>query len=371
MDWFGNRYSETYTYTRVSWDTWNEYESYDYITDGSLELSTSSSMKVTGSFDFEGFDLPRTDDLVRVYYSFTDSKGEYTKVPLATLFVEYSSLTYSDTLKGVKSKGTLNGQSVLLVMERDLYGPPYPVKRGENPILVAVRLIKECGLNVDYVPTGKVMNVDYTFPAGTSYLEMVNWLCDFAGYYQAYPDEYGTIQLNPISSENEADVEFVNDDRSIMYPEISDETNLNEACNIVKIGYSSETGYRWAEARNLSGSPISLNQTGGRRSVLYEEATDIEDGKNATSAIRELAQERLKEQALKVETVTFSHAYIPMNINQAVQVRYSDYDWLGYVNNMSISLKPAIKTQTKIQKEEQYDIMMSISSGVTEVEDNG
>ena len=160
MDWFGNRYNESYTYVRVSWDGWNEFESYNYITDGSLEMSSSSSLKVTGSFNFEGFDLPRTDDLVRVYYSFTDSQGEYTRVPLATLFVEYSSLTYSDTTNGMKSKGSLNGNSVLLVMDKNMHGPPYSVKKGENPIIVAMRLIKDCNLNVDYVPTGKVLTSD-------------------------------------------------------------------------------------------------------------------------------------------------------------------------------------------------------------------
>lgn len=369
MDWFGNRYSETYTYTRVTWDGWNEFESYDYVTDGSLELSSDSSLKVTGSFSFEGFEVPRTDDLVRIYYSFTDSQGESTRVPLATLFVEYSSLTYNDTTGGIKSKGTLNGQSVLAVMEKDMYGPPYTVVRGQNPILEAVKIIKDCKLNVDYVPTGQVMSVDYTFNAGTTYLEMVNWLCETAGYYEPYPDEYGTIQLKPITAEIDSDIVFANDDRSIMYPEVSDETNLKDSCNVVKIGYSSAAMYLFAEARNLSGSPISLDQTGGRRTVLYEEASDIAEDSNPIASIQKLALDRLQDQAMKVETVSFSHAYIPMNINDAIWVRYSDFSWLGYVSNMSITLKPTIKTNTKIQREEYYDIITSVDTGITGGED--
>ena len=194
---------------------------------------------------------------------------------------------------------------------------------------------------------------------------MVNYLCDFAGYYEPYPDEYGTILLRPIVAEKEGDVLLTNDDKSIMYPEIEDETNLNEACNVVKIGYSSANMFLYAEAKNLSGSPVSLDQTGGRKNVLYEEASDIEEINNATGEIRRIAQERLKEQALMVETVTFSHAYIPISINRPIEIRYSDYYWLGYVEDMSITLKPAIKTQTRIKKETQYDIMMSVTSGVS------
>ena len=371
MDWYGNRYSETYTYVRVSWDGWNEFESYDYITDGSLEISTSSSLKVSGSFTFEGFDLPSTNDLVRVYYSFYDSYGEQERVALATLFVDYSSLNYTDTLAGVKSQGSLNGKSVLCLLEEDVYGPPYTVRRGQNPILEAVKIIKDCGLNVNYIPTGKVLSVDYTFNEGTNYLEMVNYLCTQAGYYEAYPDAYGTVLLMPITSEDSADLVFANDDNSIMYPEISDETNLSEAHNVVKIGYSSASMFIYAEARNLSGSPISLDQTGGRRSVLYEQASDIDEGANHNAEIQRIATERLRDEAMKVETVTFSHAYVPMNINQAAEVMYTDFNWLGYINNISITLSPATKTQTKIQREENYDIVISIKTGATGVDDNG
>lgn len=371
MDWFGNRYSETYTYTRVTWDGWNEYENYGYITDGSLEYSASSSIKVTGSFNFEGLEVPNTDDLVRVYYSFKDSTGEETSVALATLFVDYSSLTYSDTTSGMKSQGTLNGQSVLSVMENDMYGPPLTISRGSNPILEAVKLIKECGLNVDYTPSGKTMGVDYTFQSGTSYLEMVNYLCDVASYYQAYPDPYGTIMLKPIVNDEATELVFTNDDRSIMYPEVSDETNLNDAHNVVKIGYSSASTYLYATAQNLSGSPISLDKTGGRRSVLYEDVSDIDEETNATSAIRQIAEERIKDEALKVETVTFSHAYVPMELNQPVSISYSDFSWDGYIETFSVSLKPATKTQTKVQKEEFYDIITAIDVRATGGVDNG
>lgn len=356
MDWYGNRYFETYTYTRVTWDGWNEYENYGYITDGSLEYSTSSSLKSTGSFSFEGLEVPRTDDLVRVYYSFRDSYGEETRVALGTFFVKYSALNYTDTLTGMKASGTLNAESVLVVLEEDMYGPPLTITRGSNPILEAVKLIKECGLNVDYEPTGKALGVDYTFQAGTSYLEMVNWLCDTAGYYQAYPDAYGTVILKPISVDSTAELTFANDDQSIMYPEVGDESNLSEAHNVVKIGYSSAGMYLQATAQNLSGSPISLDKTGGRRSVLYEEASDIEEGTNPTNVLRQLAEDTLKDESLKVETVTFSHAYVPMELNQSIQVDYSDFSWMGYLNSFSVTLKPSTKTQTKIQKEEYYDI---------------
>lgn len=75
-DWYGNRYKERYIFRRVAWGSFQEHENYDYITSGSIEGATDSEQKVTGSFSFEGYVLPNVNDLIRIYYQFTDEEGK-------------------------------------------------------------------------------------------------------------------------------------------------------------------------------------------------------------------------------------------------------------------------------------------------------
>ena len=173
-DYTGNRHNEVFTYKRVAWDNWVEHEAYPWITGGSLEYAADSELKVTGSFDFEGNDLPNTSDMLRVYYDFDDDNGEHAHIALATLFTAYSELEHVATSTGIKSRGTLDGSSVLKVLQHKIYGAPFTVSANDNAIYKAVTLIKSVGLNVDYTPDVTVLGADHTFDSGVTYLDIVN-----------------------------------------------------------------------------------------------------------------------------------------------------------------------------------------------------
>ena len=114
MNYFNNRRNEEFIFTNVSWDNWQELDDYNYIKNGSIEWAAEANLKVTGKFDFEGYVLPDPNNLVRVYYKFA-SGGEVEKICLATFFVDYSSVTYTDTLRGLKASGNINASSVLII----------------------------------------------------------------------------------------------------------------------------------------------------------------------------------------------------------------------------------------------------------------
>ena len=61
----------------------------------------------------------------------------------------------------------------------------------------AEQLVRECGLLTDATPSSYNMSEDHTFDSGTTYLEMVNWILETAGYTNAYPDANGIIQMRP------------------------------------------------------------------------------------------------------------------------------------------------------------------------------
>lgn len=350
--WNGNRHNEQFIYRRVAWGTWQEHEDYDWITKGSIEQSADSSLKVTGSFDFEGYVLPNESDLIRVYYQFTDDYGLKASTAVATLLVSYADLDYYDTLKGVKSSGTLDGQSVLAILDDKKIGVPETIRRNSNAVYEAEQLAIECGLQTNTEPSSFALSADHTFDAGTSYLEMVNWLLTTAGYTEAFPDAYGVVQMmSYASSQQRMDYTvFANNDESIMYPEIQETNNWQETPNVVRLIYNTDDACVAAWARNETGSRASLDARGGREITYFEEISDLGEGVSKANSLRELAEKTLLEESSDIEYVTFSHAYKPLKVYDPVKVNYADMEWTGNVDDISVDLSPATKTQTKVKR---------------------
>lgn len=366
VNWHGDRYRETYTYTKVSPIDWTEHGTYDFITSGSIEQSDSTDLKITGSFSFNGLELPDPNYMLRVYYSFEDEDGDYSKTALATLFVSFSSLTYKDSIKGMLYSGTLTGSSILSALQKKKYGEPFVIKRNENCIYKAVQIIRDFGLRVDYTPDITVMSADHTFGAGTDYLEIVNWLCAVAGYNDAYPDSEGVIQLRPFAKPEAqtSKIEFVDDEYSILYPEVNEDNDWQERANVVKLLYNTDKYCMMATAKNVRGSRISLESVNNRETTLFEDVGELGQKGSILMNLVNLAEDKVKEQAEEVEYVTISHAFVPIELSKAVQIKYGGMEWLGSVENISIDLSPSTKTQTKIKKTIEANIEI-VKSGKT------
>ena len=348
-NWHGNRYNETYTFRRVSWQTWQEHETYDYITGGSIESAADSEAKVTGSFDFEGYLLPEVSDLIRIYYSFSDDEEKDESVPLATLFVSYADLTFTDTVKGIKADGTLEGSSVLSILMDQKIGVPKTIPKNANAVYEAEQIIRSAGLLTDAAPSAYSLGTDHTFDAGTDLLEMANWLLKTAGYRDACPDAEGVVQLLPVLSASADPVVFANDDQSIMYPQILRTNDWQRTPNVVRLIYNNDEACIAACAENRSGSRASLSSRGGREITYFEEVSDL-TGTSKTNTLKEMAEKELREKSADIEYVKFEHAYVPVAIYDPVEIRYSDLSWMGTADNISISLSPAARTQTRIKR---------------------
>lgn len=359
--WNGNRHDEQFIYRRVAWGTWQEHEEYDWITKGSIEQSADTELKVTGSFDFEGYVLPNESDLIRVYYQFTDDYNTRASTAIATLLVSYADLDYYDTLKGVKSSGTLDGQSVLSILDDKKIGVPETIRRNSNAVYEAEQLAIECGLQTNTEPSSFALSADHTFDAGTSYLEMVNWLLTTAGYTEAFPDPYGVVQmLSYATAQQRTDYAiFANNDESIMYPEIVETNNWQQTPNVVRLIYNTDDACVAAWARNETGSRASLDARAGREITYFEEISDLGEGVSKANSLRELAEKTLLEESSDIEYVTFEHAYKPLVVFDPVKVNYADMEWTGNVDNISVDLSPATKTQTKVKRIMSAEIEMT------------
>lgn len=357
MNYYGNRYDEEFIYRRLSWESWIENLTYNYITSGSIEYSNDASLKVTGKFNFTGYELPNEEDLIRVYYKFKDENGESQEMALATFFTSFSSITYNDTLNGLQATGSLNAESVLSVLNNEKIGYPLTIKRATLAVSKVRELIEERNLKVNVVMSSFVLTSDYTFKENDTVLTVVNTLLSMADYKNAYPDAYGVIQIQPNNYAYNS-LTFSNNRNSIMYPEIENQNVLSSTPNVVKLFMNTDSASILATARNVSGSKASLESRGNREVTYVESVSNVGEG-NHSSLLKAKAEEVLKEKSNDVEYVKFQHAYLPMKLNDVININYGDFIWAGNLDNYSIELSPSVKTTSKVKRVVTEDVVIT------------
>ena len=358
IDLYGNRANETYTYRRVKWPSLQESTDLGNVVRGSFELSAFSDLKATCQFDFEGGEAPGTNDLIRVYYSFDDDHGEHAEFCIGTFFVGYSDTRNRGDYDGadctIQESGTVDGWSVLKVLQDYTMGYAYTVASGVNAISRAVTLMQNRNLTVRADASSYTLTSDHTFDPEDTLLTVVNWLCTTAGCQAPYPDPYGVVRIDRYVDPSERAVvaEFANDSNSIMYPVVTVENDWQSTPNVWKLYYSTDSLAMHAQARNTTGNKASLDARGGRELSKAEMVNELSGATSSAmlTNLKGMAKKKLLDNSQEIERVTLSHPYIPLSANDAVSIQYADRYWSGNVQNIRGELKPSTKCETTIRR---------------------
>lgn len=363
MNLLGNRADETYTYRRVDWATWQEGADLGDVVSGSIELGAFTDLKATCSFSFMGQEAPEQDGLIRIYYGFRDEQGEVAEFMLGTFLIGFSTVTKIDD----RLSGTADGYSVLKVLNDRKYGMPFTVAAGEYPIAKAVALMEGLGLRVNVGEESSYqLTSDHTFDPDDSYLTIVNWLLTSADYMAVSPDAAGICQVRKANASRQPVATFEDDENSIMYPEVSTENDWQSTPNVVRAYYEDDTCAIYATAKNLSGSKASLDNRGDRELTLYESVSEL-DGADGTAKLANLeayALNKLLDNSGEIERVSLSHPYVPILPNDAVKVVYGDFEWVGNVTNLRVSLAPSTKCETETRRLVSPTIATDVDGGI-------
>lgn len=363
VDLLSNRTNETYTYRRVDWSTWQEGQDLGDVVSGSIELGAFTDLKATCSFSFVGTEAPEQDSLIRIYYGFTDDQGEVAEFMLGTFLIGYSTVSRVED----RLSGTADGYSVLKVLSDKKYGMPFTVAAGEQPIAKAVSLMEGLGLRVEVGEESSYqLTSDHTFDPDDSYLTIVNWLLTSADYMAVTPDARGVCQVRKANANRAPVATFEDDDHSIMYPEVSTENDWQSTPNVVRAYYETDECAIWATASNVSGSKASLDNRGNRELTLYESVSEL-DGEDAAAKLANLqtfATNKLLDNSGEIERVSLSHPYVPLTPNDAITVKYGDFDWTGNVTNLRINLMPSTKCDTETRRLVAPTVTVEVDGGV-------
>lgn len=360
-DWTAARLGQRWSFRRVARADFSEGPEVPHITGGELSLSALDDLKVTGTLDFEGSDAP--EGIVRVYYSF-ESGGESVELPLATLFASCASPTYD----GKSASGRLECSSSLKPMSKRLARLPYSVPAGSDAVSVAASLASECGLPVSATASDYRTPAETVFEAGTSYLEIANGMLGLAGYSSCSPDPYGTVVMAPYVEPFERAVafSFADGERSIMYPEVSPESEL-DVPNVFALSYESDSEGMWATAVNADAS--DPRSTANADEVTEFESVSELDGETRDerlASLKSLAESRLADAATTVEKVSLSHAWLPVWPGDAVEVAYAaaGISWRGTVSSMRVSLSGAMRCETELRRFARPRFEAAVEGGV-------
>lgn len=349
-NWLGGRTKNRFFYHRVEWSTWDEAEEYENATGGSIELSSVSDTKASGSLEFDG-DMPNTSDLLRIYYEFTDDDGNHEVVPVATMLVSCANPTLrGDSRYGFVTSGSATLDSVLKILKDKEYGMPFTVNAGTQAINLAVELIESLGLRTNNPDNTYAITDDYTFPANeANYLNIVNWLLDSAGYQACWPDENGIVQITK-NLDKPISMEFAEDEESVMLPEMPYTNDWQTAKNVCRLFYETDKESLRAWTSNVDPEhKASLPNRGWRESTLREDVSELagDTVQDRLTALMELSKQKLIDNSAEIDYVDIGCPYLPLSPNLAISVKYAGLDWKGDITNYSIDLGD--ETQCKIK----------------------
>ncbi|WP_332554235.1 hypothetical protein [Gordonibacter sp.] len=365
MDWLSPRPNESFEFYRVAWPGYEERERYEKITGGSLEWSAFTDLKLSGSLDYRD-QLPNSHDMVRVYYSFTNAKGESARIALATVRVEKPKPTR--TPHGVS--GSVTCHSMLKLLMDETYPMPFTVPAGTQAVAKAVELAKLVGLRVNNPDASAyVTKSSHTFDAGVSYLAIINWLLDMAGYASVTVDAYGALQILKYvePTERPSSFDFAANETSIIMPEVSDEDDFDERGNVYQLYHDSQEESMWASASNVDiDDPLSVVNLGHRK-CAYESVSEIagETAQERFANLKAMAVQKVKNSSV-ISYRTIKHQWVPILPNDAVTTDLEDGNgaWGGNVTNVQMELDIQALCQTKVRKFVRYDLKIETEGAI-------
>ncbi len=366
-DWTSNRSAEAYTFRRVSWATWQELERYDNITGGKLSFAELSDLKISGSLTFDGT-APDKVDLVRVHYTFTDDKGQTEEKCLATCFVTLSKVTHTATREGLRAGGEVELASVLKVPRDKQLGAPLTIPAGTAAVAYVKDALESMGLRVVAAESDYTTPAAYTFEAQATWLSTMNTLLNMAGFGGMKPDAFGAVVLSKyVAPSKRAPVfTFRDDERSVIYPGVADETS-EDVANVCRMVHQTDEECLFAVASNIDPmSASSLANTGGREVTLFEDVDELA-GDTTAERLENLiakAATKLKDNSAEIVYTTISHALVPLSTGDGVAVEYGGKTWNGTEMELAVALEPSTKCTSRVRSYSMPDLKIETGGGI-------
>ena len=347
MNWLADGRTDRFRYVRVAWPDMTELGEVDGVTGATIKESTLTSLKASGEVEYAN-PIDIGDDLLRIY-SVSRLGDEAETVCHGTFFVTTPSSSWS----GVVRSGKADMFSVLWILQQNKTTETFTAQAGENAVALAESLAGGHGNNLPVVATASpaTLNASHTWDAGTTYLDIVNWLLDFAGYNSISCDAYGNALMTPYvdPADKAVGVVFSDTRDSVSEPGFTHELDAFEIPNKVTVICSNADSEPMV-AHAVNDDPENPYSIAARRKLLVrvETVSDIA----SQEALDAKARELLRTSMSVVETVEVKHSYQSFCVGDAIQM---DYSKAGYAKKLisvsrEMQMVPGIRCTTRARR---------------------
>ena len=315
VDWTSSM-QQTFEYYTVDPNTWKDIKPINNVI--SCSISRDSDTETLGSAT-----INMTEAIGECYiriYLVTIQNGIKDRHPLGTFLVQTPSFSFDGKAKDV----SVDAYTPLLELKENLPPIGYSILKDDNIMSSAYRICREYA-RAPVIETGcsDILHSDFVANTDDTWITYLSDLIRNARYKFGL-DELGRIIFLPI--QETASLQpvwtYTDDNSSILYPDITMDRDLYGIPNVVEVVYSNGAGHYYARAVNNSpNSPISTVKRG--REIVYRETNPSLNGNPTESQTQEYAESLLRDLSTLECTVTYSHGYCPVRLNDCVRLNYS------------------------------------------------
>ena len=315
VDWTSSM-QQTFEYYTVDPNTWKDIKPIDNVI--SCSISRDSDTETLGSATINMKEAIG-ECYIRIYLV-TIQNGIKDRHPLGTFLVQTPSFSFDGKAKDV----SVDAYTPLLELKENLPPIGYSILKDDNIMSSAYRICREYA-RAPVIETGcsDILRSDFVANTDDTWITYLSDLIRNARYKFGL-DELGRIIFLPI--QETASLQpvwtYTDDNSSILYPDITMDRDLYGIPNVVEVVYSNGAGHYYARAVNNSpNSPISTVKRG--REIVYRETNPSLNGNPTESQTQEYAESLLRDLSTLECTVTYSHGYCPVRLNDCVRLNYS------------------------------------------------
>lgn len=319
----------------------------DGVSGGNFDFSVASTIRSGGSLTCNAAGLDWLRLRIQPWYTMTALR-QTISWPIGVFLPASPGTKYSEP-GGVQ---TVELYDKLLVLDQDRTDGTYAVPAGSKVTDVIRGILVGIGEVRDAITDSpETLNSAMTFEADTSKLKIINELLDAINYFSLSVDGAGVFHAAPYVAPGGRGIawEFADNEKGLYLPDFSlDADTFNVPNKVIQVSTSDGTTPALiAEARNENpDSPFSYNQRG-----RWITRTETEVEATSQTVLNKIAQRRLSELSGVTESYEIEHAFIPLDLNDAVRfISEAEGKRTGaVVQNMSISTEVGSLMKTNLR----------------------
>lgn len=315
IDWLSSM-QQSFEYYTVDPSTWKDVKRIENVL--SCTIDRDSEVATLGSANIS---LAETigESYIRVYLVVNQNGNTY-KEPLGTFLVQTPTWKFNGKTRDI----SIDAYTPLLELKENLPPIGYSLLKDENIMNAAYRLCRE-RVRAPVVEAACSTTLHDNFVANTddTWLTFLTDLIANAKYTFGL-DELGRVIFLPI--QDAASLQpvwtYTDDNSSILYPDINLDRDLYGIPNVVEVVYSSGNDTYHARVVNDDpNSPISTVRRG--REIVHRVTNPDLYGDPTENQTQEYAERLLRKLSTLECTVTYSHGYCPVRLNDCVRLNYT------------------------------------------------